>query len=111
MDDVILTPIRISDLESLVYNQSRRAMAEFASGKPEQKTVGLMNVQQAAEFIGRSKATIYSLVHLRKIPFMKKGGLFFSRKQLTDWINSGSMSTQDDIDAEIKENALKGLER
>lgn len=44
-----------------------------------------------------AKATLYKLVHERKIPFTKRGKrLVFSRKDLTNWLREGSIKTNNE---------------
>ena len=52
------------------------------------------DIRIAREVTGLSDSTIYAKVWKREIPFMKMGGkLFFSRKDLTQWIQSGKVNT------------------
>jgi excisionase family DNA binding protein len=57
---------------------------------------------EAAEFIKLKKSTIYGLVHRSEIPHSKKGKLlYFSRKELTQWIASGRKRTIKEIAASV----------
>jgi len=62
-----------------------------------------MNVAEAAEFTGLSKAYIYKLVHLGKIPCYKPWGgrVFFKQNELEQFIFRGRKSA----DYELLEGA------
>lgn len=54
-------------------------------------------IELAEEITGKARATIYTLVAARKIPHSKKGQrLYFSRKELIAWIESGKRKTIDE---------------
>jgi excisionase family DNA binding protein len=58
--------------------------------KSEEPKDRLMNIQEAAEFLNLSIATIYSFVSKGVIPCMKKTKrLYFSTQELTTWLKSG----------------------
>ena len=51
----------------------------------------LGGLELAQEITGLKKNTIYNFVHYNKIPFTKKGGkLYFSKKELENWIKQGN---------------------
>jgi excisionase family DNA binding protein len=106
--DVILSPIRLNELETLILNQVRKALAEVTPPKTDTVKNELLTVKQAADLLSVSVPTIYGYVHFRSIPCMKRRGrVYFSKPELLAWIKSGKRSTMD----EINTNALKTLER
>lgn len=59
----------------------------------------VLNVQQAANLLKRSTATIYGLVYEKRIPFHKPDGrLQFLRSELLEWVSSKRKSTAADLD-------------
>ena len=57
----------------------------------KESTTDLMDVNQAADFLGITKATLYLKTSHKEVPFHKISGtkkLWFSRKELTDYIVS-----------------------
>jgi len=61
----------------------------------------LLTIQQASELINLSVPTIYGLVSKGDIPVSKKGKrLYFSKKELLAWIQSGRKKTNAEIQAE-----------
>ena len=63
--------------------------AKFETEKQRFAENDLMDVSQAANFLGISKKTLYEKTAKRKIPFHKPAGtkkLWFSRERLTEWI-------------------------
>ena len=107
-NDILLTPLRLNELETLVLNQVRKALAEVHPAKSDLIKDELLTIDKAAEMLSVSVPTIYGYVHQRNIPVMKRRGrLYFSKLELLTWVQSGRRSTTD----EIKANALKSLER
>lgn len=52
----------------------------------------LLSVQEAAEYIGLSIHTVYTMVSQRRIPFVKVGRLTkFDVKLLDDWISKNTV--------------------
>jgi predicted DNA-binding transcriptional regulator AlpA len=61
-----------------------------------------MNVQQVANFIEESVASIYTRTSSRTIPFYKKGKrLLFKKVEILRWIESGKKKTIEEIQNEI----------
>ena len=64
-------------------------------------------VELAMKITGKAKPTIYSLCSERKIPHSKRGKqLYFSRRELLEWIHSGKRKTASEIqsDANLRRN-------
>ena len=57
-----------------------------------------LTVQQAADLLDVTTATIYDLVHKRRIPSHRPGKrLYFLRPELMDWIRNGRRMTTDEL--------------
>ncbi|UAY55780.1 helix-turn-helix domain-containing protein [Arachidicoccus terrestris] len=71
--------------------------------KPQQEKVpDLLTIAEAAALLGLAVPTIYAKVCHREIPFFKQGKrLYFSRRELLEWIQSGKKKTF----KELKEEA------
>lgn len=96
-----------------IDNRFDKLEALITSLKPQGDVNGLpamdiMEIDEASDFLGYKKATIYEYVSKRKIPFFKKNRkLYFSKTDLTEWIKEGRVKTFN----ELKEDAhsyLKG---
>ncbi|MBK9504754.1 MAG: helix-turn-helix domain-containing protein [Bacteroidetes bacterium] len=71
----------------------------------------LFTIKQAAEFLNLSVPTIYSYVQRAGIPVSKRQKrLYFSKKELLDWVKEGRKKTLSEIEEEansrIKRNSL-----
>jgi excisionase family DNA binding protein len=73
----------------------------------EQTLTKPLGINEAAEFTGLSKAYLYKLVHLGKVPCYKPTGgrVFFKQSELEDFIFQGRQSA----DYELRDNAEKYL--
>ncbi len=60
-------------------------------------------IDLAVQLTGKAKATIYSLCHARLIPHSKQGKqLYFSRKELLDWLKAGKRKTHSELALEAE---------
>lgn len=96
-------------------NQIEELVLELKSNHSEKPTVptnDLLSIDQASEMLNLAKATIYSLSSTAKIPVIKKGKrLYFSRKELIDWLNTGRKKTVDEIQSEAQNYSLRSRYR
>jgi excisionase family DNA binding protein len=69
----------------------------------------LLNVSEAAEYLGIEEKTLYNWVSLRKIPHVKLGHklLRFDVNELEGWIEGNTVKTADNID--FMENKVYNL--
>lgn len=60
------------------------------------KKTRLMSIEEAADYLGVKKSTLYSWVFYRKIPYLKIGRLLkFDLKELQEWIDQKRVSQWD----------------
>jgi len=108
MQDFILSPLSLNELETLIYNQVRKALIESLPSGSDPVKDELLTIESAAELLSVTVPTVYGYVHQRSIPCMKRRGrLYFSKMELLAWVKSARRSTVD----EIKANALASLIR
>ncbi len=61
----------------------------------------VLNMEQAATYIGISKATLYGLTSSRKIPYYKAGKrIHFKKSELFKWITRVRVRTNEEIEQE-----------
>ena len=67
----------------------------------------VLNLEEAACFLGITKSTLYKMTHENRIPFYKPAGklIYFEKSVLLDWIRSNRVMSE----AEIQEAARKKL--
>ena len=84
---------QVSELKELLISKEQQPPAE----QPEQ----FLTIQEAAEFMSLSVPTMYSKVSRCEIPVMKRGKrLYFSLKELTQYLRNGKKKTTAEIEAE-----------
>jgi len=66
---------------------------------PEQSD-RIFTAKEAAELLRTTPGEVYQLVHKRKIPFFKKGKLYFSEKELRAWLAESRHQTIKEIQSE-----------
>lgn len=94
---ILTTP---DELDQLIQSSVRKALSEQS---PKSSTIDdfPINIDEAAAFIKKPKATVYQLTSTRKIPFNKVGKqLLFFKKDLLAWLEEGRKKTKKQIEAE-----------
>lgn len=92
MNDILLSPLRLSELETLIEKSVRRALDQLPSNTPTDEVGGIELARQVTRL---SAARIYTLVSKRLIPHKKRGNrLTFRRSELLDWLDEGNRSEQ-----------------
>lgn len=82
--------IDAEELEARLYPIIRKALNEALAGKIKPDAEDLISFRQACTLLGMAPSTLYNHVSARRIPNSKKGKrLFFSRKALLAWVESG----------------------
>lgn len=76
------------------------------------ETDKMLTVEETACFLNLKKATIYTMASRSQIPVNKAGArLYFSQKELTEWIKGGRKKTlielSDEADKFLKNNSKK----
>ena len=67
----------------------------------------LISIKQASKVVNLAISTIYGLVGRHEIPFMKRPhskNLYFSRKELENWIREGRQKTVAECTGEVNKN-------
>ena len=83
----------VRELKQLLISKQQQPPAE----QPEQ----FLTIQEAADFMSLSVPTMYSKVSRSEIPVMKRGKrLYFSLKELTEYLRNGKKKTTAEIEAE-----------
>jgi hypothetical protein len=100
MNELLLTSIKKEEFEEIIESTIRKVLSENNQiDRPVE--LDLLDVSEAALFVKLAKPTIYFLSSQFQIPHMKKGKrLYFSRKELTEWLKSGKRKTMDEINEE-----------
>lgn len=77
------------------------AMIKTLSSPPP--TGDVIGIEEAMIELRRSKQSIYNMVSLRQVPFSKiRGRLYFSRKQLQEWMLSNPSKSLEELVLEAK---------
>lgn len=111
MHDILLTPIRLSELEMLIQNSVRKVLQEgHYSPLPISSELNdqPITIQEAASFTNLAVPTIYSLVNRKQIPFFKRSGskrLYFLKSELRTWLLEERQKTV----SEIAQNAIQAV--
>lgn len=97
-------PEALTQLRTDVSEIKRLLLEKSNEHTPEGDT--LLNIQQAAALLNLSVTTLYGYVSRAEIPVMKKSKrLYFSKKELFDFVKAGKRKTVSEIEADA-ENSL-----
>ena len=88
-------------MAQMIENSVRKAFSEFSPNKSSYIDDKPLNIDEAAAFLQMPTSSIYQLTSTRQIPFNKIGKpLFFFKKDLLAWLETGRKKTQKEIEAE-----------
>ena len=59
----------------------------------------VLNLEEAASFLGIAKSTLYKMTHLNQLPYFKPAGklIFFEKKALLDWVRGARAMSEEEI--------------
>ena len=78
----------LTKVDYVISRLDEKKDADCAS--PSQDDDQMMTMEEACQFIGKKRSTMYSLTSERRIPYRKRGNkLYFFKKELVEWIQSG----------------------
>lgn len=103
MQNLVFTQLSIPEVRQIFRDELESFFAEKQSGSKQIETDEISGIDLAIELTGLAKPTIYGLVSERKIPHSKQGKrLYFSRRELIEWIKDGKRKTQTEIKIEAE---------
>ncbi len=93
------------ELKEIIHQSIKQALKEHQETEIKDTTNNekkdLLNVKEAAKFLDLTVPTIYSKVSRGELPSMKKAKrLYFSKKELTDFLKGGRKKTIEELQAE-----------
>jgi excisionase family DNA binding protein len=95
MENLVFTQLSVPEVRQLFRQELESFFAKHTLNASHSETDQIGGIALACEITGLARPTIYGLVAQSKIPNMKRGKLlYFSRKELTDWIRQGRRKTR-----------------
>ncbi|WP_258102197.1 helix-turn-helix domain-containing protein [Marinoscillum pacificum] len=87
---------RLDRIEGLLVS-----VRDHKASEPEGEEDRLLNVREAARFLGDAVATLYGRTSKNEIPFYKRGKkVYFKKSELLAWIEQGRVKSQKEIQEE-----------
>lgn len=112
MQNIILSPIPISELVDLIGSDLE---ARFQKAEHEEPPADRIGLKEAIELIGLKHSAIYKMTMKGEIPHEKFGKrLVFSRKELLTWIESHTIrkpNAEEVISKRLQREAVKRQRR
>lgn len=106
--DITVTNLTIDDISKVIRNELK---SYFEQQEEKEREDEIGGIELAIEVTKLAKPTIYGLVSERRIPHSKRGKkLYFSRKELKEWVKEGKRKTQDEIAEEAVNFEVKRKE-
>lgn len=104
MENLILRQLSEPEVRKMLREEIQGAVKKCFSEQHEMSKPQLMNVEQVSEYLSVSVASIYSKVHRRDIPYIKRGKrLMFGVEDINDWLTKGRIKTQTEIKQEAEQ--------
>lgn len=110
MNDVLFTPIRLYDLEVLIKNSVETAILNSLSNLDSrfENQNEHLTIKEATKILNLAIPTIYSKCSKGELPYFKKGKkLYFSKDELTKYLNSGKQLTNEEISENVESYLTK----
>jgi len=99
----VLLDQRLDRIETLVMEMKNGAVE-----KPDPDGYDIIDIDEATQLLGIAKPTVYDKTSKGEIPHMKRGKrLYFSKKELLEWLKSGRRKMRSDIEQEAKAYILR----
>jgi excisionase family DNA binding protein len=100
----VMSSVPLRQLQTMIGIAVREAIKEIPSpaynATPSDR---LLNIREAADFLSLTVPTMYSKVSKGELPVMKQGKrLYFSQKELTDYVKDGKRKSTAEIEAEAE---------
>jgi excisionase family DNA binding protein len=97
---------RLSVIEEALLDLRAAFRKQYGAQQTESNHVGrTLNIQQAAEFVGLTKQTVYRKTSANEIPHFKKSGrVFFDRQELDGWLKSNRVPTKTELQKQAGEH-------
>lgn len=91
-DDVLVVHLTVNQIREVILSTFQQA-----SSLPTGNQSEIIDIEEAMKLTGYKKATIYKLIHERKIPFHKPahGGrkVYFKSTEIDQWLQSNRIET------------------
>lgn len=68
-----------------------------------------LTIDELCKLIGYKKTSVYGLVQKNKIPYHKKGKLFFLKSEIMEWLKNGKKATSEEIKRKADHYLIKNL--
>ena len=99
MESILLTRLSVEEMRLLFRKELQEVLAQLPPVQGSEDD--LLTTKGACQLLNIAISTLYGLVHKRAIPCMKQGRkLYFSKRELTQWVAQGRQQTQEDIEAQ-----------
>ena len=103
MQNLVFTQLSIPEVRQLFRDELANFFSQNQIAAPQSEADEICGIDLAVKITGKAKATLYSLVSLRKIPHSKQGKqLYFSRNELTEWLRQGKRKTHRELALEAE---------
>jgi excisionase family DNA binding protein len=81
-----------------------KKFAEIVANKAIICTKDVLTSDEAANYLGISKGSLYQMTMKNRLPFYRPSGrtIYFDRKELQDWMKQNRVSTKEELNAKAE---------
>lgn len=102
MNNVFLSPISISDMRKMIREELEATISVTQHAQPNQKKDEYLTIEETAKYINMAVSSVYSFVHFKRIPYIKRGKrLIFEKLKIDEWLHAGRKQTADEMKSEV----------
>jgi excisionase family DNA binding protein len=100
---MVILQLDSEQLSILIQNAVRKALGEKLNVAPQPEPDQIFTAQETADFLGLALPTVYTKSSRGELPGSKRGKrLYFSKRELTEYIQQGRRKTGAEIEAEAQ---------
>ncbi|WP_233897705.1 helix-turn-helix domain-containing protein [Tenacibaculum piscium] len=105
MTDVLLSPIRLNDLEILIEKSVTRAIKKnnLTELETQNQYENPLDIKDVSKLIKKTVPTIYGYCQRNEIPYSKNGNrLIFWKSEIIEWLKKDKIKTLQEIESDAK---------
>ncbi len=93
--------IEVTREDLIAFAETLRGDSDAQTEKKDRKFI---KIDEAADLLNLSKATVYQLTSKKQIPFYKLNNrLYFKAEELLEWMEAGKQEVEPDTDEEVED--------
>jgi len=92
-------------MRKMIREELEATISVVQPTQPSQKKDEYLTIEETAKYINMAVSSVYSFVHFKRIPYIKRGKrLIFEKLKIDEWLQAGRKQTIDEMKSEVNAN-------